>query len=546
MPNLYDKFSSFEVEPGVRCSFLCGKEAKLISKPPVENALTTWQCFLHGVEVSHADRCLGWRQGDGYTWLIYDKLYELVKTTARALGNETNLKRQSFVGIYSASCPQWIQISLACGSRSLVVVPIYDTLGTSARRYAINEVEMSIIFVDTEKNVNKLLEEAESMPTLKKIIVFTGVSDHVMEQARKQNVELITLKDFYTKNNTDIEPFDPPAPEDLAVILYTSGTTGDPKGVMHTHRSMVASFSAFDCMFGGEVCPELVFRKSEVVLLYLPLAHSYGQLIVTWFLYHGAGIGFHSGDITKLMEDVALLKPTYMPLVPRLMNRLYQKVTATVAESKLRSKIFWYCYKKKRSLLRKGIITKNTIWDKIAFRKLQNLLGGRIWLMSVGSAPVAPEVLEFWRVCFGACVLEGYGQTECAAAATFAFDACGGNVGHPSPCDLIKLADVPELGYLSSDGVGEICIKGDNLMSGYFKQPEKTAEAIDTDGWLHTGDIGKFLPKTGALKIIDRKKHIFKLAQGEYIAPEKIESVYAMCPQISQVYVDGDSLEVFL
>ncbi|XP_008934944.1 PREDICTED: long-chain-fatty-acid--CoA ligase 1-like, partial [Merops nubicus] len=142
---------------------------------------------------------------------------------------------------------------------------------------------------------------------------------------------------------------------------------------------------------------------------------------------------------------------------------------------------------------------------------------------------------------------EGYGQTECTAGCSLSLpgDWTAGHVGAPMPCSIIKLVDVQEMNYLAARGEGEVCVKGPNVFRGYLKDPEKTAEALDKDGWLHTGDIGKWLPN-GTLKIIDRKKHIFKLAQGEYIAPEKIENVYLRCEALAQVFVHGESLQAFL
>ena len=143
--------------------------------------------------------------------------------------------------------------------------------------------------------------------------------------------------------------------------------------------------------------------------------------------------------------------------------------------------------------------------------------------------------------------MEAYGQTECTSAATGAMDVHGGNIGHPILCNLVRLLDCPELGYTNDHDPpqGEICIKGPNVMKGYYKRPELTKEAFTEDGWLKTGDIGEYLPD-GSLRMIDRRKHLFKLAQGEYVAPEKVESIYSQCPSVAQVFVDGDSLETFI
>jgi len=183
------------------------------------------------------------------------------------------------------------------------------------------------------------------------------------------------------------------------------------------------------------------------------------------------------------------------------------------------------------------------------FTKIRNRLGGRCKAMVTGAAPISPEVLDLLRIAFGCQVYEGYGQTEACAAisVTVTGDYSTGHVGCPLPCVELKLVDVPEMNYTAEDKPnprGEICVRGTSVCQSYYKEPEKTREAIDADGWLHTGDVGEIQPN-GTLKIIDRKKNIFKLAQGEYIAAEKIENVVIRSPFIEQAWVYGNSLQVF-
>lgn len=179
--------------------------------------------------------------------------------------------------------------------------------------------------------------------------------------------------------------------------------------------------------------------------------------------------------------------------------------------------------------------------------QIRQRLGGRIRFILSGSAPVSPDVIDFMRICFSADVYEGYGQTEnfCGSCLTVSKDNTTGVVGIPFPCSEIKLVDVPDMEYTSNDQPfprGEICIRGNSVMREYYKNPEKTAETLDEDGWLHTGDIGLF-DECGRLSIIDRLKNIFKLSQGEYIAPEKIEGVYQKHELVAQAFVYGDSLQ---
>ncbi|TSN95701.1 Long-chain-fatty-acid--CoA ligase 1 [Bagarius yarrelli] len=311
----------------------------------------------------------------------------------------------------------------------------------------------------------------------------------------------------------------------VAVPLYdTLGTEainyiidkGNPKGAMLTHGNVISNCAAF-------------IRITQSVIL-----------------VHGAKIGYFQGDIRTLMDDLKTLKPTVFPVVPRLLNRMFDKIFGQ-ANTPLKRWLLDFATRRKESELRSGVVRKDSMWDKLIFNKVQVSLGGRVRLMITGAAPVSPTVLTFLRAALGCQFYEGYGQTECTAGCSMSLpgDWTAGHVGPPLPCNYVKLVDVPEMNYYAANGEGEVCAKGPNVFQGYLKDAEKTAEAIDSDGWLHTGDVGKWLPN-GTLKIIDRKKHIFKLAQGEYIAPEKIENIYIHSDPVAQIFVHGDSLKACL
>uniref|UniRef100_A0A8C2CY01 Arachidonate--CoA ligase n=1 Tax=Cyprinus carpio TaxID=7962 RepID=A0A8C2CY01_CYPCA len=286
----------------------------------------------------------------------------------------------------------------------------------------------------------------------------------------------------------------------------------------------------------------------DVLISFLPLAHMFERVVEGVLLVHGARIGYFQGDIRLLMDDLKTLKPTIFPVVPRLLNRMFDKVLLfSYANTPLKRWLLDFATSRKEAELKSGVVRKDSMWDKLIFSKVQASLGGRVRLMITGAAPVSPTVLTFLRAALGCQFYEGYGQTECTAGCTMSLpgDWTAGHVGAPLPCNFVKLLDVPEMNYFAANGEGEVCVKGSNVFQGYLKDPERTSEAIDKDGWLHTGDIGKWLPN-GTLKIIDRKKHIFKLAQGEYIAPEKIENIYIRSDPVAQVFVHGDSLQACL
>jgi len=248
-------------------------------------------------------------------------------------------------------------------------------------------------------------------------------------------------------------------------------------------------------------------------------------------LNYGIQMGFFTGNLLKLMDDIKILKPTFMICVPRILNKIYDKIKMgfrSVEEGPGKEYLDLAINTKLANMKAgKGLIHEE--YDVKVFAPFKAMMGGRFKLMLTGSAPIAADVLNFLKICFCAPIAEGYGMTETAGAITnvLPWDTMVGNVGGPFANIKIRLRDIPEMGYLSSsdEPKGELCFFGQCITKGYYKNPEKTAEAMTEDGWLRSGDVGQILPN-GAIKIIDRAKNIFKLSQGEYIAPEKLENVY--------------------
>nr|WDS49683.1 cyl-CoA synthetase long chain family member 1 transcript variant 1 [Sus scrofa] len=440
-----------------------------------DDVRTLYEGFQRGIRVSNNGPCLGSRKPDQpYEWLSYKQVEDMSECVGSALIHKGfKAGPENFVGIFAQNRPEWVIIEQGCFAYSMVVVPLYDTLGTEAITYIINKGELSLVFVDKPEKANLLLEGVENklIPGLKTIILMDSYGIDLLERGKKCGVEIMSMKALEDLGRANRRKPKPPAPEDLAVICFTSGTTGNPKGAMITHRNVVSDCSAF-------------VKVTEI----------FGQ-----------------------------------------------------ANTTLKRWLLDFASKRKEAELRSGIIRNNSLWDKLIFHKIQSSLGGKVRLMVTGAAPVSATVLTFLRAALGCQFYEGYGQTECTAGCSLTVpgDWTAGHVGAPMPCSLIKLVDVEEMNYLAAKGEGEVCVKGPNVFQGYLKDPAKTAEALDKDGWLHTGDIGKWLPN-GTLKIIDRKKHIFKLAQGEYIAPEKIENIYLRSEPVAQVFVHGESLQAFL
>ncbi|XP_062909318.1 long-chain-fatty-acid--CoA ligase 6-like isoform X1 [Mobula hypostoma] len=511
-----------------------------------DDAKTMYEVYQRGLYISGDGPCLGFRKPKcPYQWLSYKEV------TNRAMDLGSGLLQKNcrsspdqFIGVFAQNRPEWIIAELACYTYSMVVVPLYDTLGPEAIRYIINTAEISTVICDNVEKARTLLKNVErkEMPGLTIVILMDPFEADLVEMGNDCGVNILALQEIENLGKNNRRDPVPPRPEDLSIVCFTSGTTGNPKGAMLTHGNVVADFSGFLKVTESQWLP----TSEDAHISYLPLAHMFERMVQSVVICHGGRIGFFQGDIRLLSDDMKALHPTIFPVVPRLLNRMYDKIFSQ-AGTPVKRWLLEFAAKRKATEVRNGIIRNDSIWDKIFFKKIQESLGGKVRMIVTGAAPTSPTVLGFLRAALGCQIYEGYGQTECTAGCTFTTpgDWTSGHVGAPLPCNFLKLIDVEEMKYFSAKGEGEICVKGPNVFKGYLKDTKKTAEALDKDNWLHTGDIGKWLTN-GTLKIIDRKKHIVKLAQGEYIAPEKIENIYVQSEPVAQVYVHGDSLQSFL
>ncbi|XP_053894215.1 long-chain-fatty-acid--CoA ligase 6 isoform X5 [Malaclemys terrapin pileata] len=472
-----------------------------------DDARTMYEVFRRGFNISENGPCLGFRKPkQPYQWLSYKEVSERAEALGSGLLQQgCKPSASQFIGVFAQNRPEWIISELACYTYSMVVVPLYDTLGHGAIRYIINTADISTVICDKPEKARILLDHVEKRetPGLKSIILMDPFEKDLKERGKSCGVHVQSMQEVEACGRESQHVPVPPRPEDLSIVCFTSGTTGNPKGAMLTHRNVVADFSGF-----LKVTEKVIFpRQDDVLISFLPLAHMFERVIQSVVYCHGGRIGFFQGDIRLLSDDMKALRPTIFPVVPRLLNRMYDKIFSQ-ADTPLKRWLLEFAAKRKKAEVQSGIIRNDSLWDKLFFNKIQASLGGCVRMIVTGAAPASPTVLGFLRAALGCQVYEGYGQTECTAGCTFTTpgDWTSGHVGAPLPCNLIKLMDVEEMNYFSSKGEGE----------------------------------------TGTLKIIDRKKHIFKLAQGEYIAPEKIENIYIRSEPIAQIYVHGDSLQAFL
>ncbi|KAJ1958159.1 medium-chain fatty acid-CoA ligase faa2, partial [Dipsacomyces acuminosporus] len=443
------------------------------------------------------------------------------------------------LGIFMSNRIEWVLTEFAGYYQRLVSVPLYDTLGQAAIEHMINETDLKTI-VCTNDNARMMLHMIEALPAVHNLIVVDSLSSDVIAMGESHGISIRPFKfveDAGAKRSVEPEKF--PGPNDIATIIYTSGTSGTPKGAMITHRNILSVCAAVDILIsGGDLCD---FSPADCSMGFLPLAHCLGRMVTHAFISKGIKTAFPRGNTLKLIEDIKDLQPTIFVGVPRIFNRIQDKVLSSVkVKGGLPSALFHYALNTKKNNLTRGQVS-HWLWDRVIFKPLREKFGGKLNLIVSGSAPISPETLEFLRCCFSCNVVEGYGLTETMGPSviTTVDDIEPGNVGAPLPCSMFKLRSTPALGYTVDDKPhprGEILIKGGNVFAGYYKQPELTAQILDKDGWLSTGDIGK-VDERGRLHIVDRKNNLFKLAQGEFIAPEKIENIYMDHFIVNQAFI---------
>ncbi|XP_022156999.1 long chain acyl-CoA synthetase 1 isoform X2 [Momordica charantia] len=521
--------------------------------PPYDDLSTSWDLFSVSAKKHAAKRMLGWRKfvegkPGPYVWKTYKEVYGDVLNIGSAL-RAVGAKPGSRIGIYGANCPQWIIAMEACNAHSLICVPLYDTLGHGAVNFIIDHAEIDIVFVQ-DKKVKELLNPESTYPKrLKVVVCFTSLKKEEKTSAVEIGIKPYSWDEFLHSGKENPFEIVPPQPLSICTIMYTSGTSGTPKGVVLTHETITTFIRGVD-VFLEQFDDKMT--EDDVYLSFLPLAHILDRAVEEYFFRKGASVGYYHGDLNEIKEDLMELKPTVLVGVPRVFERIHEGIKQAVQElNPVRRKAFDLLYKYKLSWLNSGYKQKyaSPLADFLAFRKVKARLGGRIRLIISGGAALSAEVEEFLRVTCCAFFVQGYGLTETCGPTTIGFpdEMCMlGTVGAVTLYNELCLEEVPEMGYnpLGDPPCGEICVRGKTVFNEYYKNPELTKESIK-DGWFHTGDIGEMLPN-GVLKIIDRKKNLIKLSQGEYIALEYLENVYSITPIVEDIWIYGNSFKSML
>jgi len=496
------------------------------------SADTLARMFWDRVERSGARPAQQFKRGADWKTITWREVGDIAREVALgliALGRE----KGDMVALLSASRAEWVQADFAIFSAGCVTIPVYPTYPPDLIAYVVNDSGAKTMFVDDPAQLAKVLQARDKMPGLQQIVVFAGYdAPHPPKMVMTwESLRRLGRDNAEAHKSTLAERVATTRPTDLATIVYTSGTTGPPKGVMQTHGNHVAAVTA-----SKQATP---VQEGWVHLLFLPLAHSFARLESFLGVTHGLTTAF-AENLDKVGDNLKETRPHFICSVPRVFEKVYGRILAGVeAGSPAKKKIFGWAVSVGRDVSRhqqRGqpvpatLELKRKLAHKLVFSKLHAALGGRLqWAVS-GGAPLSRDIAEFFHAA-GILLLEGYGLTETCPALTFnrpdRFKF--GSVGQSLPGVQLRIA-----------ADGEILARGPNIATlGYYKQPEATNEVFDTEGWFHTGDIGA-IDQDGFLVITDRKKDLIVTAGGMNIAPQNIENLLKADPFISQVMVYGD------
>jgi long-chain acyl-CoA synthetase len=472
----------------------------------------------------HRGTALRYADAAGWQRISYPALGQGVRQLAKGL-IALGVNPGDRVAILSNTRAEWTLADFGALCAGAVVVPVYQTNSPEECQYVLEHSGATTIFCENEEQLVKLREIRSSLPALRHVIAFEGQAEDAltMEALRERS------------NDVSDERLDERiaaiGADDLATIVYTSGTTGPPKGCMLTHanlRSVVDMVQARLERTPGE----------NVIYIFLPLAHVLTRVVQMFGIAVGFELAYWRRDPKKIVEDIAITKPTYLPSVPRIFEKIYTAARSRVEEAGgAKLKLFRWAFavgRKVRERERRGrplgrlLETQYKLADALVLNKVRALFGGRIELALTGAAPIDEEILTFFHAA-GVWVLEGFGMTETSAVVTLNSirEHKVGTVGRPLPGTDVRIADD-----------GEILLRGPQIFTGYYNNPEATAASL-RDGWLLSGDLGE-IDADGYLRITGRKKDLIITSSGKNVSPSNLESALSQCRWISRAVVYGD------
>ncbi len=479
------------------------------------NFTTLPELFLHATDNYNLERALMYPEGE--SWRMYSSGAFRNHVVWLALGmHDMGVKRGDSVGILAPSSPEWIILDLATVSLGAVSVPLFKKISIESLGHEISDSAMKYIFIG---NLDELPNIKATHKHLKEQITFGKgfPNDHFNSLIRKGQELEKAQPELFASLVAKVSQ------DDLATIIYTSGSTGLPKGVELTHRNIISQVHA--------AAQRYETRSNDIILSALPLAHIFERMVM--YFYISSGLPIYFADDPKMLGKYAKsVRPAMMTVVPRILEKVYLKMQEGVLEKTGISGLiaragFRRAETKKPGTAQKGLM--GALFNKLLYGKFRDALGGRLRMSISGSAKLAPEIASFFVNC-GIDIYEGYGLTEASPviAANYPGHRKIGSVGPVFPGVEIKIAED-----------GEVLAKGPNIMRGYHNRPDATAEVIDNDGWLHTGDLGSY--EDGYLTITGRKKELFKKSTGEYVPPVPLENELVKMNGIETAVVVADN-----
>ena len=499
---------------------------------------------------------------DKYTYFSSSEVYNMCLNFSKNIHEKKDelIHRDTYnniefdlVGIFANNCTEWVVSDLGCQMDTITTVTLYATLGPNAFRFICEQTEIKTILV-TPDLVKMLcdLKQKFNLDKLTYAILFDLTtncdSDKFLSQLKEAGFTAYSFTKDFIKENNNVKESDLKLsqPDTIMTICYTSGTTGNPKGVMLSQRNLI---SVLETVIDGGSIP---VDEYAAHISFLPLAHIFERMVISGFMGIGAKVGFISGSVkTTLMEDIKYFGPTLLFTVPKVLQTIRNKVFEGFNKlSGWKKKLAYTAYYTKLENYKKYGIVTHAIYDFLVFKKIREMFGNRIKTVLCASAPLRKELADDFKVFLSVPVVEGLGMTELSGSpfCTNYNDYTNFTAGGVNWGARMLLKSVPELGYTVDDEIegikcpaGEMCLKGPLVFHGYYKNDEENKNCFDEEGYFHTGDVGRIFPNYGnGLKIVDRVKEIFKLSQGEYIIPAKLESVYSKSIYVSQIMIYGN------